>query len=86
MSEELFNNGDEYMRFMRDNCEQCKFQSKLVYDYGDGENKTVYHCFVQCDINQYLCGEVEKIDPFTRHVCKKYTEQGIICEQRKVEK
>lgn len=59
MGEELFNSGEEYLRFMRDNCEQCKVGSTIEYDCGDGENKTVYHCKIQREINDYVCEGVE---------------------------
>lgn len=81
MNKELFNSGEEYLHFMRDNCEQCKFGSTIEYDYGDGENKTVYHCKIQREINDYVCDGIEP-SPETRVICGFCVEQGGECPDK----
>lgn len=78
MSEELFNSEEEYLRFMRNNCEQCKFGSTIEYDYGDGENKTVYHCKTQKEIDDCLC-EGKEPSQKTIIICDYYFKQGENC-------
>lgn len=82
MSKELFNSGEEYLRFMRNNCEQCESGSTVEYDYGDGENKTVYRCKTQKEINDCLC-EGKEPSQQTIVICDFCVKQGGDCPDKR---
>lgn len=54
-NKDLFQSGEDYQKFIRENCEQCKKGSVLVEDFGDCEKKTKYRCRIQKEIDDCLC-------------------------------